>query len=309
MIFTANSRSEPARTAGTVLRRFSALSGMVVPVFLAAWAVLVIVPLLVIVLFSFFRMQSYRVVYEPSLATWQSLIESGRWLVVVRTLRVGLTMTIIELLLAFPFALWLAKACRSPSFKAVVITLLTVPFFLDTSSRTIVWRAILGTNGFVNTALISLHLIDKPVTWLLYSEFGVHFGMIGSYFPTMVFPIFMIISLIDDEYIQASSDLGASPGQTLFYVIVPMALPGVIAGIVFTLVPLMAAFVEPQMLGGGFINLLGNSVNSALQELKYPTAAALSTVVVALLGLGLAVLIVITRKRMDLATMFQAVRR
>ena len=67
--------------------------------------------------------------------------------------------------------------------------------------------------------------------------------------------------------------------------ILPLALPGVVAGFVFTLVPLMAAFVEPQMLGGGKVDLLGNSVDAALRELKYPTAAALSTVVIAILAL------------------------
>jgi ABC-type spermidine/putrescine transport system permease subunit I len=284
-------------------------SNLAVPTFLAAWSILVILPLLVIVLFSFLQVKYYRVVYDPTLATWESLIDSGRWIAAVRTLRVGITMTVIELLLAFPFALWLAKGCKSKPAKALIITLLTIPFFLDTSSRIIVWRSILGTNGIVNTVLMSLGIIDQPITWLLYSEFSVHFGMLGSYFPTMVFPIFMIISLIDDEYIQASSDLGASPGETLLYIILPLSLPGIVAGVIFTLVPLMAAFVEPQMLGGGFVNLLGDSVNSALQELKYPTAAALSTVVVALLAVCLAALILTTRKRVDLSTMFQALKR
>jgi ABC-type spermidine/putrescine transport system permease subunit I len=284
-------------------------SQLVVPSFLIAWSLLVIVPLLVIVMFSFLQVRSYRVVYEPTLGTWISLIESGRWIAAVRTLRIGITMTLIELLLAFPFALWLAKGCKSKTAKATIITLLTIPFFLDASSRIIVWRSILGTNGIVNTVLQYIGVIDEPISWLLYSEFAVHFGMLGSYFPTMVFPIFMIMVLIDDDYLQASSDLGASPAQTLLYVILPMSLPGIVAGVVFTLVPLMAAFVEPQMLGGGFVNLLGMSVNSALQELKYPTAAALSTVVVALLGLCLAALILVTRKRFDMSTMFQAIHR
>ena len=282
---------------------------LAVPAFLIFWSLLVILPLIVIVVFSFLQVKSYRVVYDPTLATWQSLIDSGRWIAAVRTLRIAVTMTVIELFLAFPFALWLAKGCRSKTVKAMIITLLTIPFFLDTSSRIIVWRSILGTNGIVNTVLTSLGIVNEPIGWLLYSEFAVHFGMLGSYFPTMVFPIFMIVTLIDDDYLQASADLGGSPGQTLLYVILPMALPGIMAGIVFTLVPLMAAFVEPQMLGGGFVNLLGDSVNSALQELKYPTAAALSTVVVALLGLLLAALILVTRKRFDMATMFQAIRR
>ena len=284
-------------------------SNLPVPIFLIVWSGMVLLPLIVIVGFSFLQVKSYRVVYEPTLDTWQSVISSGRWLSAVRTLRVGITMTVVELLLAFPFALWLAKGCKSKTVKALIITLLTIPFFLDTSSRLIVWRSILGTNGTVNTILMWLGVIDQPIDWLLYSEFAVHFGMIGSYFPTMVFPIFMILTLVDDDYIQASSDLGASPGQTLLYVILPLSLPGIVDGVVFTLVPLMAAFAEPQMLGGGFVNLLGNSVNSALQELKYPTAAALSTIVVALLGLCLATLIATTRHRIDMATMFQAIKR
>lgn len=282
---------------------------LAVPGFLIVWSVFVILPLLVLVVFSFFQVRSYQIVYEPTLATWQSVVDTGRWTVALRTLRVALTMTVIELLLAFPFALWLAKGLRSKTAKAIIITLLTIPFFLDVSSRIIVWRSILGTNGIINTVLTSTGLIDEPISWLLYSEFAVHFGMLGASFPTMVFPIFIILSLIDDDYINASGDLGASPVQTLLYVIIPMALPGVLAGVIFTFVPLMAAFVEPQLLGGGFVDLLGNSVDSALQQLRYPMAAALSTIVVVLLGLCLGCFMLLTRNRLDLSTIFSALQR
>ena len=284
-------------------------TGWVIPTFVATWAIFVILPLAIIVFYSFFTIKNYQVVYEPTVKTWVSLIESGRWIAAVRTLRVVFTITAIEFLIAFPFALWLAKGCRSKTVKAIIITLLTIPFFLDAPSRIIIWRAILGTNGIINTVLLNLGLIDAPMEWMLFSEFAVHFGMIGPYFPTMVFPIFLVLTLIDDEYIQASYDLGASPGQTLVNVIFPLALPGIIAGIVFTLVPLMAALIEPQMLGGGFVNLLGASVEAALRELKYPTAAALSTVVVAMLAILLVLLITITRKRADLSSIFRAIRR
>jgi spermidine/putrescine transport system permease protein len=284
-------------------------AGWVIPTFVATWAIFVVLPLAIIVFYSFFTIKNYQVVYEPTVKTWVSLIESGRWIAAVRTLRVVFTITAIEFLIAFPFALWLAKGCRSKTVKAIVITLLTIPFFLDAPSRIIIWRAILGTNGIINTVLLNLGLIDAPMEWMLFSEFAVHFGMIGPYFPTMVFPIFLVLTLIDDEYIQASYDLGASPGQTLVNIIFPLALPGIIAGIVFTLVPLMAALVEPQMLGGGFVNLLGASVEAALRELKYPTAAALSTVVVAMLAILLVLLITITRKRADLSSIFHAIRR
>jgi spermidine/putrescine transport system permease protein len=271
--------------------------------------VIVILPLLIVVAYSFFQIRNYQVVYEPTFSTWISLIESGRWIAAVRTIRVALAITLIEFLLAFPFALWLAKGCRSGLVKAAIITLLTIPFFIDASSRIIVWRAILGANGIVNLGLMQLGIVDEPVTWLLFSEFAVHFGMIGSYFPTMVFPIYLILTLVDDEYLQASADLGASPGQTLVYVILPLAMPGIVAGIVFTLVPLMAAWVEPQMLGGGRVNLIGDSVESALRELKYPTAAALSAVVIAMLVLMLSLLVISMRRRFDLASLFRAMRR
>lgn len=296
----------------TVLDRLAARlapADLAVPGFLIVWSVFVILPLLVLVVFSFFQVRSYQIVYEPTLATWESVIDTGRWAVALRTLRVALTMTVIELLLAFPFALWLAKGLRSKTAKAIIITFLTIPFFLDVSSRIIVWRSILGTNGIINTVLTSTGLVDEPISWLLYSEFAVHFGMLGASFPTMVFPIFIILSLIDDDFINASGDLGASPVQTLLYVIIPMALPGVLAGIIFTFVPLMAAFVEPQLLGGGFVDLLGNSVDSALQQLRYPMAAALSTVVVVLLGLCLGGFMLLTRNRLDLSTIFSALRR
>ena len=284
-------------------------TGWVLPAFVGAWFVAVILPLLVIVVFSFFSIRSYQLVYEPSLAAWESLIDSGRWTAVVRTLRIALTITVLELCVAFPFALWLSKGCKSGTLKAVVITLLTIPFFLDASPRIIVWRAILGQNGLINSLLLGLGIVDQPVEWLLFSEFAVHFGMIGPYFAPMVFPVFLVLNLIDDDYIQASRDLGASPAQTLWTVILPLALPGIVAGVVFTLVPLMAAWVEPQLLGGGFVNLLGASVDAALAELKYPTAAALSTIVILLLGLLLGLLALIFRRYGEGRNVFRALRR
>ena len=154
----------------------------VVPVFVAAWVVIVILPLLIMISYSFFEMKNYQVSYDASFKTWNSLIDSGRWIAAVRTLRVVLMMTVVEFLIAFPFALWLAKTCKSKVTKAVIITLLTIPFFLDPSSRTIIWRAILGKNGIINTVLMELGIISEPMEWMLFSEFAVHFGMLAPYF-------------------------------------------------------------------------------------------------------------------------------
>ena len=264
-------------------------------VFVLFWTLIVLLPLALLLVFSFFETKSFVTIYQPTFNTWISLFDSGRFEVALRTLRVALTVTLIELLIAFPFALWLAKGCKSAAAKAIFLALLTIPFFLDISSRTIVWRAILGQNGLINTVLVGTGLVPEPVEWLLYSEFSVHFGMIAPYFPTMVLPIYLAISLIDDDLIKASGDLGASPLQTLVRVIIPLSMPGCLAGTVFTLGPALAAWIEPGMLGGGFVNLLSHSVESAFTALRYPVVAALSAFTVIVLALLLLIAIVVTR--------------
>lgn len=261
-----------------------------------AWFVLVIVPLIILFVYSFFTTEYFQTVYEPSLDTWAGLFSSGRFEVTLRTLRIALTVTLVELAVGFPFALWLAKGCSSKFARAIFLALLTIPFFLDLSSRTIVWRAILGQNGLINTILLSTGITEAPVDWLLYSEFAVHFGMIPALFPPMVLPIYLAITLIDDTLIDASNDLGASPGQTLTRVIVPLSLPGVMAGFVFTLGPALAAWVEPGMLGGGFVNLLSSSIESAYTALRYPVVAALSAFVIGLLLILLGLMMLVLRR-------------
>jgi spermidine/putrescine transport system permease protein len=305
-----------AETATVSLhRRFAerymrlASRGWPVWVFLIAWVGLVILPLAILVVYSFFESRSFITVYSPTLATWQTMFATGRWEVALRTLRVALTITAIELLIGYPFAIWLAKGCRSKGRQAAIISLLTIPFFLDISSRTIVWRAILNEHGLVNSILTGLGITQHPLSWLLYTEFSVHFGMIAPYFPTMVLPIYLSVSFIDDEFIQASSDLGASPLQNFLNIILPLSLPGVMTGTILTLGSALAAWVEPGMLGGGFVNLLSNSVESAYTALKYPILAALSTLVVLLLAALLAAMVFLTRRFTDLTGAFSLMRR
>lgn len=252
--------------------------------FIALWAVFVVVPVALLVLWSFLEMKDYSFSSSFSTAAYAAVFDSGRYEVTLRTLRIAGVVTAIELGLALPFALWLAKGVRSSMLKAMVLALLTVPFFISLASRTIVWRSVLSRSGLVNTALLHLGIIDQPLDWLLFSEFSVHLGLLAPSFPTMVLPIFLSISLIDDELIEAARDLGAPPARLLADVILPLALPGIIAGIIFTFVPLLGETVVPQLLGGGRVAMLGSSIGSLLQVLNYPVAAALSTLVLGILA-------------------------
>jgi spermidine/putrescine transport system permease protein len=265
---------------------------LTLPLFLLGWGLLVILPLAMLVCFSFFESRNFMMVYQPSLRTWADLFASGRFGVLSRTLRVALSATAIDLAIGFPFALWLAKGSATKQARSIIITLLTIPFFLDLSSRIFVWRGVLDEHGLLNTLLLHLGLIHSPLR-LLYGEGAVIFGMVLTNFPLMVLPIYSALATIDDTLTAAAADLGASPGRVLWDIIFPLALPGVITGIVFTLGPALAAWVEPAMLGGGFVTLLSGSIESAYEALRYPTVAALSAfsifVVAAILWIFMAV--------------------
>jgi spermidine/putrescine transport system permease protein len=108
--------------------------------------------------------------------------------------------------------------------------------------------------------------------------------LIGPYFPTMALPIFLAIVMIDDDVLEASRDLGAGWSYTMRHVVLPLSMPGIAAGIVFTFVPMLGEDVVPTLLGGGHVQLIGASVYSLLTVLNYSVAAAMSVVVLAIMA-------------------------
>ena len=253
--------------------------------FAVVWAAAVVAPIAISIVFSFLQAHGLRIQWALSLRAYSDIFESGRWDVVVRTMTTAAIVTAICLAAGFPFALWLAKRAKSERLIRIVWMLLTIPFFLDPSARTLVWRGVLGSTGLVNIMLMRLHLVDAPVEWLLFSDFSVYLGLIGPYFPNMVMPVYLSIVLIDDALIQASADLGATAAQTLRHVIIPLAMPGIIAGIIFTFVPVMGDSIVPAILGGGKKEYLADTVMSLSTAMNYGGAAAFATIIMAITGL------------------------
>jgi ABC-type spermidine/putrescine transport system permease subunit I len=260
------------------------------------WILLVGIPLLGLILYSILKVVQFHVVLEFTTASWREVLESGRGEVMLRTLRIATTVTLIELLTAFPFAFWLSKRLKSIPVKVVILTLTVVPFFLSSAARAIVWRPILSSTGLINNLLVESGLSHAPVEWLLFTEISVHFGLVLAFFPSMLFPLFLSISMIDDEYLSASSDLGGTPFQTLWAVTLPLSSPGIVAGVVFTIVPMLGEVAVPRLLGGGNVNLMGQSVESALNALNYGAAASMCSFVLIVLMLLLVLLQWIARR-------------
>jgi spermidine/putrescine transport system permease protein len=278
-------------------------------VIVALWTAAVLVPVGSLLIWSFLHLENYRFVWSAGTDAYLQLLESGRYEVIVTTLRIAATITLIELAVALPVALWLAKGVKSPAAKAMSLALLTIPFFISLASRTMVFRPVLGRSGLINTMLLDLGLIDRPLDSLLFSEFAVHLGLLGPFFPTMVLPIFMAIALIDDDLIEASRDLGANSRKVFTDVILPLATPGIVAGIIFTFVPMLGETVVPQLLGGSNVSMLGGSIASLVQVLNYPVAAALSVIVLLILAALLGVMSFVAPRHISIGAAFEGLKR
>ena len=251
--------------------------------FALSWLALVILPLLVVVMMSFLKTKGIRIKWDWGFYSYMKMIQFGGNDVVFQTIRIGLTVTLINFLIAFPFAFWLAKTLKNISFKLIIFTALTVPFFLSPVSRVIVWRSILGLDGLLNNFFLNIGLVDQPIEWLIFSEFAVHLGLMAQYFPSMVWPLYLSLSLIDDETIEASLDLGAGILRTTIYIILPLALPGVVAGVIFCLVPMLGDAVIPQQMGGGNILTISHSLSNYIGSRSYVLGAAIASIVLLVL--------------------------
>ncbi len=277
--------------------------------FIAFWGLFVVVPVLGLLVWPFIRYENYAFVFSPTTEAIRTVLDSGRYQVTLTTLRIAATITAIELLIALPFSIWLVRSLRSNLARSLILAALAIPFFLSLASRTIVWRALLGTTGPINGLLMHFGLISEPLDWLLFSEFAVHLGLLGPSFPTMVFPIYLALTLIDDELFEAAADLGASPVRIFLDVILPLAAPGILAGIIFTFVPMLGETVVPALLGGGHVSMLGGSINSLIGVLNYPVASAHGLIVLCILNVLLVALRALGRSKVSLASAFAEMRK
>jgi ABC-type spermidine/putrescine transport system permease subunit I len=233
---------------------------------------------------SFWRRAGLRMVPGFSLLSYETFAGGARFTVLERSLLIAFEATALSLLIAYPIA-WFLAMRASRRATQVVLSLITVPFLINYIIRTFSWTWLLDRNGPVNLALLWLGVADKPVSWLLYSRFAVFVGLISSYMPFMIFPLWLAIDGIDRRLHQASWMLGAGPFSTFLRVTLPLSLPGVFAAAIFGFVGCFGESAVPVIMGGVGFQLVGNDITSTLDVLNYPLAAAISSVVVLVLVL------------------------
>ncbi|ASA54456.1 spermidine/putrescine ABC transporter permease PotB [Vibrio gazogenes] len=192
--------------------------------------------------------------------------------------------TLLCLLIGYPFAFAIAKmpAARRPFMLFLVI----VPFWTNSLIRTYGLKIVMGTNGILNKALLSLGLIDTPFR-VMYTEIAVMIGLVYILLPFMILPLYSAFEKLDYAYVEAAQDLGANKFQTLIKIIIPLTIPGIIGGCLLVLLPALGMFYISDLLGGAKNPLIGNIIKSQILNARdWPAGAATSialTFVMALL--------------------------
>lgn len=249
--------------------------------------IFLIVPLGVTVMVSFWERAGLKFKPAFTLRSYEVIVEGARLDVLIRSVTAAVEATALSLLIAYPIAYVLARK-TSPAVARVMLLLFTVPFLINYVVRNVAWTGLLGRTGTINEFLIRAGLTDQPLDWLLYSDFSVFLGLISTYMPFMIFPLFLSIAAIDRQYFEASADLGASAVTTFLRITLPLSLPGIFAAVVFGFVGCLGESAVPIIMGGVGYELLGNTITSSMDVLNYPLAAALSTVVIVLMLLLMA---------------------
>jgi spermidine/putrescine transport system permease protein len=203
----------------------------------------------------------------------------------IRSLWYGAISTILQIIIAYPIAYWIAF--RAGSRKTLYLFLLLLPFFVSFVLRTKSWQFILSDNGMVLGTLKDWNLLPENFH-VLATSWAVIGGLTYNYLPFMVLPIYVALERVDPRQIEASYDLYASRFAAFRKVIFPLSLPGIFAGVVITFVPVSSDYVNATILGGAKNTMIGTVIqNSYLRDQQPPTATALSFLLMAILLIGI----------------------
>jgi putrescine transport system permease protein len=221
--------------------------------------------------FAALSLDNYVNLFADALYRWSYL----------KSLEVAAVSTAILLALGYPVAYALARMPRR--WQGALVLLVVLPFWTSFLIRVYAWINILQRDGLLNQALLALRIIDEPTTWLS-TDTAVYIGIVYSYFPFMVLPLYAALERMDESLLEAAADLGCPPWKTFFLVTVPLSLPGIVAGSLLCFIPIMGEFVIPDLLGSSASMMIGQTLwTEFFSNRDWPAAAALAVVLLAIL--------------------------
>jgi putrescine transport system permease protein len=203
----------------------------------------------------------------------------------LRSLTVAAVATTILLLIGYPIAYAMARLPQR--WQAVAMTLVIVPFWTSFLIRVYAWINILQHDGLLNKILLALHIVSTPVVWLS-TDSAMYLGIVYSYLPFMILPLYATLAKIDPALLEAAADLGSSPLKSFWLVTVPLSLPGVGAGVLLCFIPIVGEFVIPDLLAGSDALMIGQTLwLEFFTNRDWPVASATAVLLLVILLLPL----------------------
>ena len=221
---------------------------------------------------------SVHLVFDNYAYLWEDSLYISTY---VNSIRISTISTVLCLLLGYPIAYAIVRS--APTTRFVLLMLIILPFWTSFLLRIYAWMGLLADQGTINNILIYLGLINRPIR-LMYSEFAVHIGIVYSYLPFMILPLYANMEKLDHTIHEAAADLGARPFTTFLTVTLPLTTPGIMAGSLLVFIPATGEFVIPDLLGGGNVLMIGRVLYDEFNaNHDWPVASAVAIVLLLVL--------------------------
>ncbi|MFT5220799.1 MAG: putrescine transport system permease protein [Planctomycetota bacterium] len=212
-----------------------------------------------------------RVVFDNFAYLWEDDLYVKTYL---NSIKISSISTLFCLFIGYPMAYAIVRSRQTT--KHVLLMLIILPFWTSFLLRVYAWMGLLADQGTINDLLISLGFIDQPIR-LLYTEFAVYVGIVYTYIPFMILPLYANMEKLDWALLEAAADLGARPFVTFFTITLPMTTPGIIAGSLLVFIPATGEYVIPDLLGGGNVLMIGRILyNEFNANIDWPVASAVA---------------------------------
>jgi putative spermidine/putrescine transport system permease protein len=280
-------RGALARTSAALWRRPWARAGALLTAPLAWFLVIYIASLVVLLITAFWRINSFTTNIERvwNLDNFKLFLGNSAYrAIILRTIGMAAAVTVTDAVVAFPFAYFMARLA-SRRWRTVLFIGVLLPLWASYLVRVYAWVAVLNHDGVLNWTLGKVGVGPQG---LLYSNWAVYIVFCYLWLPFMIIPVFAALERIPNSYLEASSDLGARDSRTMRTVVMPLALPGVVAGAIFTFSLTLGDFITPTIVGGKGSTFIGNVIldNVGVAN-NVPFAASLAIVPIVVMGLFL----------------------
>lgn len=216
---------------------------------------------------------------------YKRFFSGAYWTIFVNSFKIATISTVLCLVIGYPFAYILARS--KSKYKGLLALLVVIPYWTSALIRTYAISYMLAANGLINTILLKIGIINTPIP-LLYTEGAVVLGFVYTLLPFMILPLYATIDKFDFKYIEAAKDLGANNIKTFYHIILPLTMPGIIAGTVLVFLPALGLFYIPSILGGGKHIMVSNIIQEQFTSnilQNWPLGSAVSVFITFIMGL------------------------